>query len=189
MKLAELKECIDRSIEECQRIIYTHPLAVLSEADFERLLSSQISIRIGEDINQIPNPDDFSVHNQISHYFEKDGKARIDSRVDVLILKEKELKENGINHKEFRYDKDSFVLELKYLHNNDSVQKVECDFCKWKYLKKESWMYIVVLIDSFNDKDFKEKETQIMEMREKALNENRETENNNLFCAVIRKEI
>ena len=81
------------------------------------------------------------------------------------------------------------MLELKYLHNNDSVQKVECDFCKWTYLKKESWMYIVVLIDSFNDEDFKEKETKIMEMREKALNENIETDSNNLFCAVIRKKI
>ena len=99
MELLELKELIKDALDECQSIISANRNAVLSESDFERLLSTCIVRAINDDIR---NPHDFSVHTQVSHYFDEDGKTDVDRRVDILLLKESELTP-FINHKRFKY--------------------------------------------------------------------------------------
>ena len=187
MILSELECYITQALKDCQDVIDKHPHVIFSEADLERLLSSKISFRIHEDIETEPGQDDFSVHTQVSHYFEEDGKDEIDSRVDILILKESELR-GKINHKEFEYRGDSFSIELKYLHKNDSIQRVQGDFNKWYFLKKESWMYVVVLIDDANDATFNNKTEKFESMYNNANKDDSNT-TNKLFHYVLRKKI
>ena len=67
MDLQELKVLVDYAIDDCQRIIQKDPKTILSEGDFERLLSDCISKRIGYNPG-ILQPDEYAVHSQITHY-------------------------------------------------------------------------------------------------------------------------
>ena len=182
MELKELQEYVESALRGCQEYINANRNVVLSEGDLERLVCRCISEKLNEDIC---NPNNFSVHSQVSHYFEEDGTPLVDARVDILLLKESEL-QGKINHKEFKYEGDSLALELKYLHKKDSLSKVNCDFCKWNSLKNDSWMYVVVLIDGNNQKEIDEKEIKIASMW-KEKNEDRSDKNNQLFYYVLRK--
>ena len=185
MELLELKELIKGALDECQSIILANRNAVLSESDFERLLSNCIAKSINDDIR---NPHDFSVHTQVSHYFDEEGKTEVDKRVDILLLKESELTP-FINHKRFKYSGESIAFELKYLRETESVSKVKCDFCKWDDLKNESSLYIIVLIDSRNDEDYSKNEEKIRLMYEKQIGDNDNSGQNQLFYMVLKKEI
>lgn len=184
MELEELQKHVELALKTCQDIITTNKNVVLSEGDLERLVCKCISEEIKENIC---NPEGFSVHSQISHYYEKDGKPSIDARVDILLLYESGL-HGKINHKEFKYEGDSMAIELKYLHRNDSLSKVKCDFCKWGSLKEDSWMYVVVLIDGANKQDIDEKEKEIASMWKETSEKNGD-EKNQLFYFVLRKII
>ena len=184
MNLQDLKGLIDFAIDDCQSIISANSNVVLSESDFERLLSNCISKAINDNITL----NNFSVHTQVSHYFNEEGKTDVDRRVDILLLKESELTPY-INHKKFKYSGESIAFELKYLHENDSVSKVKCDFCKWDDLKNESSLYIVVLIDTRNDKDYSEKEDIIRLMWEERIDSNNNNAPNGLYYKVLRKNI
>lgn len=185
MELLELKELINEALDECQSIISANRNAVLSESDFERLLSTCIAKAINDDIR---NPHDFSVHTQVSHYFDEEGKTDVDRRVDILLLKESELIAS-INHKRFKYSDESIAFELKYLHKTDSVSKVKCDFCKWDDLKSESSLYVIVLIDTQNDEDYSKKEEKIRLMYENQIGDNDNSGQNQLFYRVLKKVI
>ena len=109
MELEELQKHVESALKKCQEFISANKNVVLSEGDLERLVCSCISTEIHENIC---NPQDFSVHSQVSHYFEIDGKPSNDARVDILLLKESGL-QGMINHKEFKYEGDSLAMELK----------------------------------------------------------------------------
>ena len=185
MELLELKKLINDALDECQSIISANRNAVLSESDFERLLSSCIAKSIKEDIR---NPHDFSVHTQVSHYFDEEGKTDVDRRVDILLLKESGLTP-FINHKRFKYSGESIALELKYLHETDSVSKVKYDFRKWDDLKNESSLYVIVLIDTRKDEDYSDKEAKIRFMFEEKIGNSGNNGPNQLFCRVLKKII
>ena len=63
MELGDLKKLIDEAATDCQEIINENPVIVLSEGDFERLLSTCIEDRLSQN-----NIDEYGVHTQISHY-------------------------------------------------------------------------------------------------------------------------
>ena len=186
MELRELKNCIDLAIDKCQAMISENPNIILSESDFEKLLCNCISEVIKEDKLR-PGDDDFSVHTQISHYF--DGKSHSDIRVDILLLQESKL-QFCTKHKGFKYCFDSFAIELKYLHENDTVRKVKCDFCKRKDLDNESWLYVVVLLDysKENENKYRDKEREI-KLYANELYKEKEEYKNNLFYRVLRKKV
>ena len=185
MELLELKELINDALDDCQSIISANRNAVLSESDFERLLSNCIAKSINDDIR---NPHDFSVHTQVSHYFDEEGKTDVDRRVDILLLKESELAPY-INHKRFKYSGESIAFELKYLHETDSVSKVKCDFCKWDDLKNESSLYVIVLIDTRREEDYSKKEEKIRLMFEDMVGDDDNSGQNQLFYRILKKEI
>jgi hypothetical protein len=180
MELRDLKVLIDDAIDDCQVKINENPKVVLSEGDFERLLSFCI-----ENILEQQNNNEFGVHTQISHYF--DTHAHLDRRVDILLLKENEIYPH-VNHKEFYYNKDSFAIELKYLHRKDSVMRVLDDFRKRGELGSNSWLYVIVLLDSSNDKIYAKRKGKIEEMKKIMIDYNKKFEKN-LFCKVMKKEI
>lgn len=185
MELIELKKRINEALDECQSIISANKNAVLSESDFERLLSNSISNAINDDIR---NPHDFSVHTQVSHYFDEEGKTDVDRRVDILLLKESDLTP-FINHKRFKYSGESIAFELKYLHETDSVSKVKCDFCKWNDLKNESSLYVIVLIDTQDDEAYSKKEEKIRLMFEDMIGDNGNNGQNQLFYRLLKKKV
>ncbi len=185
MDIPELKELVNDALDECQSIILANKNAVLSESDFERLLSNCIAKFINNDIH---NPHDFSVHTQVSHYFDKEGKTDVDKRVDILLLKESELTPY-INHKRFKYSGESIAFELKYLHENDSVSGVKRDFSKWDDLKNESTLYVIVLIDTRKDENFSNKEEKIRLMFENQIGDNDNNGQNQLIYRVLKKKI
>ena len=184
MNFQDLEELIYSAIDDCQSIISTNRNAVLSESDFERLLSNCISNVINSDIT----PNNFSVHTQISHFFDEEGKTDVDRRVDILLLKESELTPY-INHKRFKYSGESIAFELKYLHENDSASKIKCDFYKWDDLKDDSSLFIVVLIDTRNDENYLKKKDEIRLMYEEIVGKNNNNASNGLYYKVLRKDI
>ena len=186
MNLINLKQCIDKAIDRCQEMINTNPHIVLSESDFEKLLCCCISAEIKEDKLK-PEQDSFSVHTQISHYM--DGKDHSEIRVDILLLQEDKL-QFCTKNKGFKYCWDSFAIELKYLHENNTVRRVKCDFCKRKDLGNESWLYVVVLLDYSKEKEkmYIEKEREI-ELYANEMYKEKDEYKNNLFYRVLKKEV
>lgn len=180
MELRDLKELIDEAIDDCQLKINENPKAVLSEGDFERLLSFCIESKLNQQINC-----EFGVHSQISHYFDKH--THPERRVDILLLKENEIYPH-VNHKEFFYNKESFAIELKYLHKKDSVLRVMEDYRKRGELEPKSWLYVITLLDSNNDKIYEKRKGKIEEMRQIIVSRYKKYEKN-LFCKVLKKEI
>ena len=180
MELRDLKELIDGAIIDCQSIITETPKIVLSEGDFERLLSRCIENKLSQQ-----NDNEFCVHTQISHYF--DRHSHPDKRVDILLLKENEIYPH-VNHKEFIYNKESFAIELKYLHRKDSVLRVMNDFIKRGELKENSWLYVIVLLDSWSDGTYEKRKGKIEEIKENIIKANKKYRKN-LFCKVLKKEI
>ena len=185
MNIDELITKINYAVDDCQIIIKQHPNVVLSESDFERLLCRQISKRLDEHIEQVPEPGDFSVHTQISYYLQED---KVEYRVDILVLDES-LIDDYKKHKGGRYFGSSVALELKYLRLDDPVSIVEKDFQKWDTIKDDSSLFVVALIDSKDEEDFKTKKQRIEEIGDEVCPNK---ENNNLqklFCKCLEKRI
>ena len=151
MELSDLKDLIDRALRDCERKLLDEPEIVLSEADFERLVCWSLMEKLGHSNYTMPQKGDFTVHTQVSHYF--DGIPRPLYRVDILLLT-KEGMRNARNQKEFIYRDDSFALELKYFHGNDTlsrIKEIKCDLCKRYFLDQNSWLYVVALIEEDDD--------------------------------------
>ena len=138
---------------------------MLSEADFERLVSWSIMKQLRQDDYKKTTSEDYVVHTQLSHY--PDGGIRSNNRPNIrpdIILITEEGMEKADKAKDFKYDKESFTLELKYLRLGDYTGKVKGDFEKRKKLYSKSWLYIVVLIETNEISDFNEKERQLKTM-------------------------
>ena len=112
MNLQDLRRLIDYAINDCQLIIQQAPDAVLSEGDFERLLSECISKRIGYSPGVQTAPNEYAVYSQISHYDNEEN--YIDARVDLLLMKPEEIEKSLDHFKRFVYkSKESVAIELK----------------------------------------------------------------------------
>ena len=193
MELHELKNCIDSALAVCQSMIHKNPILVWSESDFERLLCNCITqVICGKTKNkQAP---EFSIHTQISHYV--DGKAHLDIRPDILLLKDQLLKkaiDDYIPNKKGIYEGPSIAIELKYLHIGKGTSVVEHDFSKWiSNLNEETWLYVVVLLDiprnPGNTKHFENKEATIYQYQN-AMIEKCSDDRNKIHCKVLKKII
>lgn len=182
MELSDLKDLIKGALDDCKRKLQEEPEIVLSEADFERLVCWALMEKLGHRDYTMPQKGDFTVHTQVSHYF--DGIPRPQYRIDILLLT-KEGMENASNQKEFIYRNDSFALELKYFHGNDTlsrIKEIKCDFCKRNYLDQNSWLYVVALIEEDDDDTYKSKKGII-----DSIGDEEENGKDNLFHYVIRK--
>lgn len=189
MELSELKEVIDKALKACEDKLVEEPEIVLSEADFERLVCWSIMRELGHTDYQKPKHGDFTVHTQVSHYM--DGENRPEYRVDILLLTKEGMRNAKGNHRKgYKYLDDSFSLELKYYHANDSLSKIKksrCDFCKRDDLDSNSWLYIVTLIESNDEDDYLNKKTIIDDMKDDMVNRNQNYQQN-LFNYVMRKK-
>jgi hypothetical protein len=184
MTLRELKKLITGAIKECQVVIDEQPKIILSEADLERLLSWCIMNHLGQGDYKKPEPNDYQVHTQISHY--SNSQIKPNRRPDILLITENGM-EDASKHKEFEYHGSSFTLELKYLHYNDSLEIVNEDFNKRKELYEKTWLYVVVLIESNDKKVFQAKKKRIIQMKKDVINEHPEYRNK-LFCYCLNKQ-
>lgn len=184
MELKEVKKHIDNALEACQEKLDEQSDIVLSEADFERLVSWSIMKELGHADYENPQPSDFTVHTQVSHYI--DGINRPDKRVDVLLMIKEKI-EAAKHRKGYEYINDSFALELKYIHKNESLGDVKCDFCKRFNLEQNSWLYVVVLIESDDDETFQRKKDEIRGMGEKLIESYPEYEGK-LFWESLKKK-
>lgn len=192
MNLQELKNCIDWAIKDCEQVIEQDSKAILSEGDFERLLSSYISKRIGYDPKR-PNPDAFAVHSQISHY--KNDTGVLDARVDLVLMRPNEIKPDISRNKQFIYTaKESFAIELKYRHidkdnnsnNETSVKAAKEDIDKYDRYKDDSYYYAVILLDEVGN--ISKYETEILSYYEKKKKELGNEYENKFFCKVLKKK-
>ena len=182
MELSDLKDLIERALGDCERRLREEPEIVLSEADFERLVCWSLMKKLGHSNYTMPQKGDFTVHTQVSHYF--DGIPRPQYRVDILLLT-KEGMENASNQKEFIYRNDSFALELKYFHGNDTlsrIKEIKCDFCKRYFLDQNSWLYVVALIEE-DDYYIYDRKKGIID----SIGYEEENGKDNLFHYVVRK--
>lgn len=135
---------IEGAIRSTQQEIEKFPNKILSESDFERMLAKHLENTLSEENSE------FSVHTQIS-YYEEAVSSNPTYRVDILLMKEKEMEECKEKHKGFIYGGPSYVFELKYLHENDSVNVVRLDMQKSKLLMDNSGvLYVIVLLENKN---------------------------------------
>ena len=186
MNLQELLPLIDNAIDDCARIIQNNPQAVLSEGDFERLLSDCISKGIGYNAAD-PDPNRFSVHTQISHY--KDEDREVDARVDILLVKPKDIIPHMSHNKKFVIytSAESVALELKYIKGNkQGLSEVKKDINKISIYDKDSYYYSIVLLDS--SKRVNTRVRNILFYFNAKINENKVKHVNSFFCKVIVKE-
>lgn len=147
MEFCELVQIVKDAICICETKIQENPNMVLSEADLERHLSNVISSLL----EQIPD-NEFVVHNQISHYpsYKPKKHDKRDYQVDVLIMKDKDIKKDDFRHKGFYYFDDSIAMELKYIRGKDSVNRIEEDLIKQKSLLKKTKnrsFFVVALLE------------------------------------------
>lgn len=115
-----METIIEKATNSVQRNIEKFPSKVLSEADFERMLTNYLEIEL------LKSKSEFSVHSQIS-YYEEYGNSHPKYRVDILLMKEKEMEKCKDQYKGFIYSGQSYVFELKYLHEKDAVNVVRSD--------------------------------------------------------------
>lgn len=187
MTLRNLKRLIDYAIDDCQWIILQNPKAVLSEGDFERLLSDCISKRIGYSI-AFPNPNEFAVFSQLSHY--NNEKNEVNARVDILLAKPADIKPYWSLNKKFKIynSAETFAIELKYRHDNSRgcVTAAKKDIKKFSTYKDDSYYYSIVLLDK--NENTKEYEKEIQKYyKEKKTGLGKDYENK-FFCKVLVKE-
>lgn len=186
MTLRELKRLIDYAIDDCQWIILQNPKAVLSEGDFERLLSECISKRIGY-IPGKPNPDKFAVYSQISHYDNEDD--ALNARVDLLLMKPSKIKKSQDHNKRFIYkSKESIAIELKYRHddNRGCVTAAISDIDKFVKYREDSCYYSIILLDKSQNIEVLKEE--ILDYYESKKTELSRDYLNKLFCKVLVKD-
>lgn len=187
MNLQELIILIDYAIGDCQRIIRNNPLAILSEGDFERLLSNCIAKRIGY-FDEIINPNDFAIYTQISHY--KNETKELDARVDILLAKPAEIKQDSTHYKNFVIynSAETVAIELKYRHDKNAacVTAAKEDIKKFIKYKDDSCYYSIILLEQ-NDKT-KEYENTIKEYYETKRVEMGKEYENKFFCRVLIKK-
>ena len=188
MNLHDLKPLIDYAIDDCQRIIRNNPKAVLSEGDFERLLSNCIAKRIGYFV-EVSNPNDFAVYTQISHY--KNETGELDARVDILLAKPADIKKDNTHYKDFVIynSAETVAIELKYRHDKNAscVTAAKEDIKKFVKYKDDSYYYSIVLLEQ-NDQT-KEYEDAIKEYYEANKVEMGREYEDKFFCRVLIKEI
>ena len=185
MEVNELIPKIEGALDNCQSIIDSHPNVVLSEADFERLLCRCISSQLNERIEQKAQPQEFSVHTQISHYFQENGKTKVKDRVDILIIDENEMEKCKV-HKGGHYHGISVALELKYIRIVDSVTIVREDFEKWDRLKEDSTLFVVALIDCKDNAEYDKKKFRLEKLANTEFPD-RHHGQNNLYCRCLKK--
>ena len=182
MKLSELKEIIDKALKRCQRKLEEQPTIVLSESDFEKLVTWSIMKQLKQDNYKKHLSTEFTVHTQITHY--KDGVIKHNRRPDILLLTEEGLK-NADTPKGFIYREDSFAIELKYIRlgDNDFLKKIRGDLNKRNEIYSKSWLYVVVLIESDKDDEYCDIKDEIEKEASK-----RRLYKRSLFCLVMKKQ-
>ena len=191
MNLQELKKQIDFAIKDVKCVIEKNPKAVLSEGDLERLLSYYISKRIGY-VPENPDPNNFAVYSQISHY--KNDNNILDARVDLVLMRPNEIEPDTSLNKHFVYKaKESFAIELKYRHldenrsnNASSVKAAKEDIKKYDRYKKESYYYAIILLDESDNTSECEKE--ILGFYKEMKKQLGKEYNNKFFCKVLKKK-
>lgn len=186
MNLQELKQLIDYAIDDCQWIILQNPKVVLSEGDFEKLLSECISKRIGY-IPTKPTPDSFAVYTQISHYDNVTDKK--DAEVDILLMKPDKIKRTIDKNKRFIYkSEESIAIELKYRHddNQGCVTAAKEDIDKFVKYKDDSYYYSIILLDK--NENTEEHEEEILKYYETQKSAIGRDYDNKFFCKVLVKE-
>jgi len=148
MEISELVQIVKDAICICEAKIQENSNMVLSEADLERHLSNVISSLL----EQIPN-NEFVVHNQISHYPQKDNviKKRRDSQVDILIMKDTDIQKADFLSKGFVYAGDSIAMELKYIRKNSSYTGINNDLRKSSFLFDKPHKCEFFVIDLIED--------------------------------------
>jgi hypothetical protein len=187
MTLRNLKRLIDYAIDDCQWIILQNPKAILSEGDFERLLSDCISKRIGY-MAVNPDPNEYAVYSQISHYDNEENV--LDARVDLLLMIPAKIKESLDHYKRFVYkSKKSIAIELKYRHDDKKadIDAAKEDIKKYVKYKDDSYYYAIILLDK-KDNTIKCEED-IFTFYEEQKNEYGNDCINKFFCKVLYKEI
>ena len=97
----------------------------------------------------------------------------------------------AVKHKRkgFEYRDSSFTIELKFLHSEDSVDRVDEDFGKRKELYSKTWLYVVVLIESENDMSYKHKAKLIREKKKIFISENPQYKNKLFHFTLQRKKV
>ena len=183
MEFSELVQIVKDAICICEIKIKNDYRKILSEADFERVLSNEIASLLETQ----KNSERFVVHNQISHYPQEEPNRQNerDSQVDILIAKNDNIDIDAIHHKGVLICGDSIVMELKYIQISESVNRIKEDLNKCGSLlnceKNNFAFFIVVLLE--NNNKYEDAEKCIKEYCEA-----NNISNTNLFIRVITKK-
>ena len=201
LNISDLDQYIQGAFNQCQIEIDNNPNQIFSEADFERLLARLLEEKL--------SGSEWSVHTQLANYYDEDTgddenvnegtgndqhTKRKYVRPDIALLKH-----GGFHYKrderKYVYDEPSIVFELKYRHGlKENDTDIEKDFKKALNLKNGSILYVVVLADTKDEKDFKDKKGFLEEIKKSVaelngLTEDQKTKCQDTKCFLIEKRI
>lgn len=154
MTLESLKSVVDNAIKTTIDYIQKYPISVLSEGDFERILSSNIDKLL------VSKHGSYRVYNQVTHYNDPQIKKRY--RVDIVIMDSKRIIPEGKYNKGYIYDEaPSIAIELKYFRKRDRVTTIMNDLEKSNALiqnggTKSSYLYVIALLEDNKENQVKE---------------------------------
>lgn len=140
--VALVKQAINGFVTDLQNSTY----CILSEGDFERLLTNQIEQSL---------PKEYVIHNQVSYYGNTNA---LKYRVDAVIMKASEISNSEEIHKGYMYNGISVALELKYYKKMDRVSSIEKDIKKSvEFLNNapNAFLFVIPLLEEDNGKKSK----------------------------------
>lgn len=154
MTIENLCEIVEEAISISIDYIQKNPISILSEGDFERVLSCNIACLLKNRANS--ESCSYMVYNQVTHY----NDPLIDNtyRVDIVIMDSARIKPNDKHHKGYIYDdSNSVAIELKYFRVGDCVDKIKDDLQKSNALIQDggiptSCLYVIALTEVHEEK-------------------------------------
>ena len=136
IELVELRKLVGQAIDCFGKNLNQVSDFILSEGDFERLLTNKIEECLTEE---------YVIHNQVSYYGHTNA---LKYRVDCVVMKKDEVRDSIEYHKGYKYTSDSIAIELKYYRKNADVSTIKKDIDKSNVLEKSNaFLFVVALLE------------------------------------------
>ena len=163
-ELEKLRQLVEQAIDCFEKDLHQVSDFILSEGDFERLLTNKIEEKL---------PKKYVIHNQVSYYGHTNA---LKYRVDCVVMQKNEVRDSIEHHKGYEYTSVSIAIELKYYRKKTDVSTIKKDIEKSNELKNSNaFLFVVALLEE--DKGEKDKISEIVN----------ECPNNNIAAKILTK--
>lgn len=140
-ELEKLRQLVEQAIDCFDKDLHQISDLILSEGDFERLLTNKIEECLTEE---------YVIHNQVSYYGPTNA---LKYRVDCVVMQKGEVRDSIEHNKGYEYTSVSIAIELKYYRKKADISTIKKDIEKSNALKKSNvFLFVVALLEEDNGK-------------------------------------